>query len=134
MEDDPYKTLGLKPDADPKQVRSAHRLLARRYHPDAGPSASNEKFRAVQHAYDILSDPGRRASYDRARRAPERRPIWRPAAAGRGPLEYAEHLDLRSLSRRSPPETIDLRHSRRTSQPNADPWETLLDHLFGDQR
>ncbi len=61
-----YAILGIAPDADAPAIRAAYRLLARRYHPDAGDGSSSEKFRQVVEAYETLSDPGRRASYDRS--------------------------------------------------------------------
>jgi molecular chaperone DnaJ len=51
------KALGLQPGAKPEAIRSAYRNLAKKYHPDAaGESQSPEKFRAVQEAYENLSE------------------------------------------------------------------------------
>ncbi len=62
-----YKTMGLKPTATEKEIKSAYRLLAKRYHPDVNPgnAAAAEKFAALTEAYGILSDPLKKAEYDR---------------------------------------------------------------------
>jgi molecular chaperone DnaJ len=60
---DLYQTLGLRPDAAPEDIKRAYRTKAREHHPDAGGDA--ERFKEVTHAYEVLSDPDRRARYDR---------------------------------------------------------------------
>ena len=64
---DPYKTLELARDATPDQVRSAFRKLAKQYHPDLNPgnAAAEERFKAVNAANELLSDPEKRARFDR---------------------------------------------------------------------
>lgn len=71
---DYYKTLGLQRGASEKEVRSAYRRLARQYHPDVNPSNPDaaQKFREVNEAYEVLSDPEKRARYDRYGTAWER--------------------------------------------------------------
>ncbi|MFH0809085.1 MAG: DnaJ domain-containing protein [Pseudomonadota bacterium] len=66
---DYYKTLGVEPSAPDAQLKSAYRQLAMRYHPDRnqGDSAAEERFKAINEAYAVLSDPQKRAAYDRAR-------------------------------------------------------------------
>jgi curved DNA-binding protein CbpA len=59
-----YLILGIPQDADDETTRRAFRSLARRYHPDAGPGSSPEKFREVVKAYETLRNPFRRAAYD----------------------------------------------------------------------
>ena len=61
---DPYRTLGVLRGATPAQVKAAHRRLAKRYHPD-GATGDEQQFLAVQEAYQLLSDPLRRADWDR---------------------------------------------------------------------
>ena len=60
---DLYETLGLRPDAATEEVKRAYRRKAREHHPDAGGDA--EVFKEVTRAYEVLSDPERRARYDR---------------------------------------------------------------------
>jgi curved DNA-binding protein CbpA len=61
-----YTILELDSHADAEAIRAAYRLLARRYHPDAGDGSSSDKFRQITEAYETLSDPQRRATYDRS--------------------------------------------------------------------
>ncbi len=63
---DYYQTLGVGRSASDDDVRKAYRRLARKYHPDLNPGdkASEERFKQVQEAYDILSDGKKRKMYD----------------------------------------------------------------------
>ena len=63
---DPYELLGVPRDADDATIKKAYRKLARQYHPDVNPDAeAQDKFKEISHAYEILSDPQKRAVYDR---------------------------------------------------------------------
>ena len=71
---DYYQVLGVAPDADEKAIKSAYRRLARKYHPDVSKeSDAEEKFKAANEAHEVLSDPAKRAEYDRIRAGG-----WRP--------------------------------------------------------
>lgn len=61
-----YDTLGVKRDASVDDIRKAYRKLARKHHPDVNPGnkSSEDKFKAISSAYEVLSDPKRRAEYD----------------------------------------------------------------------
>ena len=64
-----YEVLGLLPSATPGELRSAYRLLVRRYHPDvseAPKEVAERQFIAVQEAYEVLRDPLKRVLYDGA--------------------------------------------------------------------
>lgn len=63
---DYYIILGIKPSATLKEIKSAYRLLARKYHPDVnkGNKLSEEKFKEIGEAYSVLSDEKKRKQYD----------------------------------------------------------------------
>jgi len=65
--EDYYQVLGIKRDAKPEEIKKAYRRLARKYHPDVNPGdkASEERFKQMSEAFDVLSDPKKRAVYDR---------------------------------------------------------------------
>jgi curved DNA-binding protein len=64
---DYYQTLGVDKSADEKQLKKAFRKLARKYHPDVAPddAEAEKKFKAINEAYAVLSDPDKRKKYDK---------------------------------------------------------------------
>jgi molecular chaperone DnaJ len=83
-EKDYYKILGVPKDADAATIKKVYRKLAKDLHPDAnaGDKKIEEKFKAVSEAYDVVSDPKRRAEYDEAQRYGASGPM---GGARRGP-------------------------------------------------
>ena len=69
LEKDYYKALGVSKGASAEEIKKSYRKLARKYHPDAnkGDSSSEERFKEISEAYNVLSDQKRRAEYDEAR-------------------------------------------------------------------
>jgi len=67
FEKDFYKTLGVSSTATDKEITRAYRKLAKQYHPDANPG-SEDRFKEISAAYDVLGDKDRRKEYDEVRR------------------------------------------------------------------
>src|SRR6202142_1764406 len=65
-QNDYYKTLGVERSADAEEIRKAYRKLARKHHPDLNPGdkTAEDRFKKVQEAYDVLSDPKKKQMYD----------------------------------------------------------------------
>jgi molecular chaperone DnaJ len=85
---DPYEVLGVTRDADETQIKKAFRRLARELHPDVNKDdpEAEEKFKEAAEAYEILSDPERRATYDRYGHEGLRSGGWQSSAANFGSL------------------------------------------------
>ncbi|MEQ7920587.1 curved DNA-binding protein [Xanthomonas sp. WHRI 1810A] len=66
---DYYKILGVEPTADDKELKTAYRKLARKYHPDVSKEeGAEDKFKEANEAYEVLSSPEKRAEYDDIRK------------------------------------------------------------------
>jgi DnaJ-class molecular chaperone len=93
---DYYRILGVKEDADEKTIRQAYRKLARKLHPDVNPGdkTAEERFKEINEANEVLSDPEKRQKYDEMRRYRQQFGRWpgeeraggarQPAGAARG--------------------------------------------------
>jgi curved DNA-binding protein len=67
---DYYQVLGVANGETPENIKRAFRKLARRYHPDVSKEKNAERrMKEINEAYDVLSDPQKRAEYDTARNA-----------------------------------------------------------------
>ena len=83
---DYYTTLGVDRSASADEIKRAYRKLAREHHPDANQSdpASEERFKAINEAYEVLSDPPRRERYD----------MYGDARGGESPFGFGDFGDI----------------------------------------
>jgi len=72
---DYYEFLQISPNAEPDTIHRVYRFLAVRLHPDNPETGDSEKFFVLKQAYDVLSNPARRAEYDAARKKEGLQPV-----------------------------------------------------------
>ncbi|HTG91490.1 MAG TPA: DnaJ domain-containing protein [Pyrinomonadaceae bacterium] len=78
---DYYEVLQVSDSAETETINRVYRLLAQRYHPDNRESGNEERFREMTEAYNVLSNPEKRARYD-AVHSQRRKDRWRLVSAG----------------------------------------------------
>jgi len=94
---DYYKILGVDRGADDKTIKSAYRRLARKHHPDVSKGKDSEqRFREVAEAYEVLSDPDKRRRYDTL--GPDWERYAQPGPAGQPGTGRVEYTDLGDFS------------------------------------
>src|SRR2546427_7853027 len=93
---DYYELLGVPRKASAKDIRTAFRKLARKYHPDLNPGdkAAEEKFKQLQEAYDVLSDSKKRQMYDQYGFYSDNLPPGGPGGAGAHGEEQDVNFDF----------------------------------------
>jgi DnaJ-class molecular chaperone len=90
-----YDILGTTKTASEKEIRQAYRKLARQFHPDVNPGdkSAEEKFKEINQAYEVLSDPEKRGKYDKHgenwEHADRIEEAQARAGAGRGPFRWS---------------------------------------------
>ncbi len=92
-ETDYYELLEVERGADEAALKSAYRRLAMKFHPDRNPgdAAAEQKFKAINEAYDVLKDPQKRAAYDRFGHAAFRQG---GGGSGGGPQDFGGFADI----------------------------------------
>lgn len=97
---DLYKLLELPRGASQDDIRKAHRKLVRKHHPDANPGdrLADERFKEIQQAYEVLSDPQKRREYDKRFHTSSRKNSGRPRARGAGERSGGETTSTVDLS------------------------------------
>src|SRR6202030_1457134 len=94
FEKDYYKVLGVVSTATDKEITRAYRKLAKQYHPDANPG-SEERFKDISAAYDVLGDPAKRKEYDEVRQLG---PMANPFAGAGGGDGFSSTFHVDDLS------------------------------------
>jgi curved DNA-binding protein CbpA len=125
---DYYEVLQISPNAEPETVHRVFRLLAQRYHPDNAETGNEEKFRSLNEAYRILSDPEQRARYDIAHTG-LRQERWRLVASG---AQSENNFDAERGIRLTVLEVLYTRRRLELDSPGLSPLD--LEKLTGRAR
>jgi curved DNA-binding protein CbpA len=125
---DYYEILQISPNAEPETIHRVFRLLAQRYHPDNAETGKEAKFRALNDAYRVLSDPEQRARYDVVHTglSNER---WRLAASG---AQADNNFDSERHVRLTVLEVLYTRRRLEIDSPGLSPLD--LEQLIGRAR
>ena len=107
---DYYEILQISPTAEPETVHKVYRLLAQRCHPDNKDTGNEAQFRQLSDAYQVLSDPERRAQYDVAHAA-LRQSRWRLVSNG---AQAANDFEVEQLIRLT---VLEVLYTRRRTEP-----------------
>ena len=127
-ETDYYEILQISANAEPETVHRVYRLLAQRFHPDNRETGNDTRFRQLTEAYEVLSDPERRAKYDVAH-AQQRRDRWRLVSSAADAENDFEAEQLVRLT------VLEILYTRRRVQPDTPGiFSTELEKLSGRPR
>ncbi|SRR6266566_4961215 len=127
---DYYKILGVSKNASEKEIKQAYRKLARQYHPDVNPSdkTAEEKFKEINEANEVLSDPEKRKKYDEMSSYYQQYGHWPGAErAGAGSGFEGGHYQYRTMSEE------DLQDLFGEGSPFSDFFETYFGSGFAPE-
>ncbi|MGH9145113.1 MAG: DnaJ domain-containing protein [Vicinamibacterales bacterium] len=125
---DYYDVLQVSPTAEPETIHRVYRLLAQRLHPDNRETGNESRFRAMQEAYDVLSNPEKRARYDIAHQG-LRQDKWRLVSNG---ARAENDFDIEQLVRLT---LLEVLYTRRRMEPgNPGVYSPDLEEMLGRPR
>lgn len=124
---DYYQVLGVSKDADDKTIKKAYRALARKFHPDVNADASSEdRFKEINEAYQVLSDPEKRSKYDRFGKDWDRFQTA-PGSPGAGNADFSEWFSQAGGAQGGPEVRFEFNGS------DANGFSDFFDLLFGSR-
>jgi curved DNA-binding protein CbpA len=115
---DYYETLQISANAEPETIHRVFRLLAQRFHPDNKESGNDARFRELTEAYQVLSDPERRAQYDAIHQQVYRE-RWKVVEGSNGDADVRSEQIVRLT-------LLELLYTRRRTEPRQ-PGLSILD-------
>ncbi|WP_274629814.1 DnaJ C-terminal domain-containing protein [Arvimicrobium flavum] len=126
---DPYEVLGVAKSASAKDIKSAYRKLAKKYHPDQNPNdpSAKDRFSAVNQAYEVVGDEKQRAAFDRGEIGPDGKPRFQGFEGAPGGDPFA------GFRRQQGPGGMHFEF--RGGRPTGDPFDGATDifsQIFGD--
>ncbi|RAZ80362.1 DnaJ C-terminal domain-containing protein [Mesorhizobium atlanticum] len=126
---DPYEVLGVAKNASAKDIKSAYRKLAKKYHPDQNPNdpKAKDRFAAANQAYEIVGDEKTRAAYDRGEIDAEGKPKFQGFEGAAGGDPFA------GFRRQQGPGGAHFEF--RAGRPGGDPFDgnsDIFSQIFGD--
>jgi curved DNA-binding protein CbpA len=125
---DYYEVLQVSTSAEPETISRVFRLLAQRFHPDNQTSGNEERFRVILEAYNVLSNPEKRAQYDIGHEQ-QRKDRWRLVATG---AQIENDFEMEQIARLSVLEVLYTK--RRLEQHEAAIYLMELEKLIGRPR
>ena len=125
---DYYEVLQISSNAEPDTIHRVYRLLAQRFHPDNAETGNDVQFRLLNEAYQVLSEPERRAKYD-VLHTSQRQERWRLVSSSTKPENdfEAEHIVRLTV--------LEVLYTRRRLEPDSPSLSPLdLEQLTGRAR
>ena len=126
--DDYYEVLQVSDAAEPETINRVYRMLAQRYHPDNRESGNEARFRAITEAYQVLSNPEKRAQYD-ATNQKRKKDRWRLISAG---AQTENDFEMEQVVRLTVLEALYTK--RRVDPQNPGIYLVELERLIGRPR
>jgi curved DNA-binding protein len=126
--DDYYEVLQVSDAAEPETINRVYRMLAQRYHPDNRESGNEARFREITDAYQVLSNPEKRAQYD-ATNQQRRKDRWRIISEG---PESENNFEMEQVVRLTVLEALYTK--RRVDPQNPGIYLVELERLIGRPR